>query len=62
MPAIRSSRTLFSLSAEPIAVAPRPSRMKIAEKLVMKSRLGTITRRTLALGSSLGAIPATVER
>ena len=60
--ATRSSVTLFWMSAEPIAVAPRPKRMKIAEKLAMKSRLGTSTRRAPAPASSFGETPTTVER
>ena len=60
--ATRSSVALFWISAEPIAVAPRPSRMKIAEKLAMNSRLGTRTRRTPAPCSSFGETPTTVER
>ena len=43
-----SSVCLFLISAEPIAVAPSPSRMKIDEKLAMNSRLGTSTRRAPA--------------
>ena len=44
-PPICSSVCLWVLSAEPITVALIPSRMKIAEKLAMNSRLGTSTRR-----------------
>ena len=40
-----SSVCLWAFSAEPIAVALSPSRMKIVEKLAMNSRLGTSTRR-----------------
>jgi len=53
---------LFWISAEPIAVAPRPSRMKIAEKLAMNSRLGTRTAPDAGPGSSFGDTPTTVER
>ena len=34
----------------------------MTEKLAMNSRLGTSTRRTPALESSLGETPTTVER
>src|SRR3954468_24675016 len=43
-------------------VAPSPSRMKIAEKLETKSRLGTRTRRQFACSRSAAAIPVTAER
>ena len=60
-PAMRSSVTLFWISAEPIAVALSPRRMKIAEKLATNSRLGTSTRRAPTVSSSDGFTPATVE-
>ena len=60
--AILSSRTWCSCSALPIEVAPSPSRMKIAEKLETKRRLGTITRRQSAFSKSAAATPVTAER
>jgi hypothetical protein len=59
--AMRWRVTLCSIRDEPIAVAPSPYRMKIVEKLAMKSRLGTRTRRTPALEISFGETPTTVE-
>jgi len=52
----------FFASSEPIAVALRPSRMKIVEKLAMKSRLGASTRRQPARSNSAGVTPTTVDR
>ena len=56
-PAMRSSVTLFWISAEPIAVALSPRRMKIEEKLAMNSRLGTSTRRAPTV-SQFGGLDA----
>ena len=61
---------LFSLGGmialgfiHPITVALSPSRMKIAEKLAMNSRLGTSTRRAPTPSfRSVGVTPITVER
>ena len=58
-----ASVCLWALSVEPIAVALSPSRMKIAEKLAMNSRLGTSTRRTPSRPlRSAGVTPITVDR
>ena len=46
----------------PSPVAVSPSRMKIAEKLATKSRLGPSTRRQPALSSSAAETPVTAER
>jgi hypothetical protein len=62
-PPICSSACLCVLSAEPMTVALMPSRMKIAEKLAMNSRLGTRTRRAPTPPFiSAGVTPITVER
>ena len=54
--------SLCSLSVEPTAVAPSPSRMKIVEKLSTNSRLGTSTRRTPPSARACsGVTPATAE-
>ena len=50
------------VGAEPMAVALRPRRMKIVEKLAMNSRLGTSTRRQPVPSSSDGVTPITIER
>jgi hypothetical protein len=60
--ATRSSTARLSASAEPIAVAASPERMKIVEKLAMNSTLGPSTRRALTRFSSAGVTPTTVER
>ena len=60
--AILSSRSWCCCRVLPIPVAPSPSRMKIAEKLETKSRLGTITRRQSAFSRSAAATPVTAER
>ena len=62
-PPICSSSALCVVSADPISVALIPSRMKIAEKLPMNSRLGTSTRRALTPSfRSTGVTPITVDR
>jgi hypothetical protein len=61
-PEILVSSSLLSCRTEPSPVAVRPSRMKIAEKLATKSRLGPSTRRQLAFSSSFGETPVTAER
>ena len=62
-PPICSSVCLWVSSADPRAVALKPSRMKIEEKLAMNSRLGTSTRRAPTPSSrSAGVTPMTVDR
>ena len=54
---------LWEFSEWPITVALRPSRMKIAEKLAMKSRLGTSTLLIPTPSCrSCGVTPITVDR
>src|SRR5947209_7530361 len=53
---------LCAFRVEPMTVALRPSRMKMAEKLAMNSRLGTSTRRTPTSLRSAGVTPITVDR
>jgi hypothetical protein len=52
----------LSRRSSPIAVAERPKRMKIAEKLATKSNAGPRTRRQPASPSSDGRTPVTADR
>ena len=61
-PEIFVSSSLWSCRIEPRPVAVRPRRMKIAEKLATKSRLGPSTRRQPASSSSSAETPVTAER
>ena len=61
-PEILVSSSLWSWRVEPRPVAVSPSRMKIAEKLATKSRLGPSTRRQSASSSSAAETPVTAER
>ena len=61
-PEILVSSSLWSCRVEPRPVAVSPSRMKIAEKLATKSRLGPSTRRQPASSSSAAETPLTAER
>jgi len=56
------SSGLLSERKEPRPVAVSPSRMKIAEKLPTKIRLGPTTRRQSASSSSAAETPVTAER
>ena len=56
------SSSSLSRRKEPRPVAVRPRKMKIAEKLATKSRLGTSTRRQPASSSSAAETPLTAER
>ena len=61
-PEILVNSSLFSSRAMPSPVAVSPSRMKIAEKLATKRRLGPRTRRQPALSSSAADTPVTADR
>lgn len=60
--AILSSASRWSLSSDPILVAPMPSRMNTAEKLPQKIRLGTRTFFQSAPSSSSAVRPETADR
>ena len=57
-----SSVCWLPVSHEPMPVAVRPRRMKIAEKVPTKIRLGTSTRLVSASSMSAGVTPAMALR